>query len=679
MAIGQLSSLGIGSGVLNYDVIDKLKKADEKTIIAPIDRKMKENIEKQKELTEINTLISAFKSPISSLADYSTYLGRTSNVSNDAIKASVNAGIPLQDIKIDVESLAQGDINEVGVKFNSRDDVFSAKDIKLNLYVKGQYYTIDIKGGMTLNDVAQKITDTTNGEAMGIVMKTGGEKPYQLMINSKDTGEGSRIYFGSTLATESINSLPELGEGDFNLVVRDANANEHTISVMLDAKDAQAQNKPEALKNAILKALKENEFTKDLVGNELNVGISDDGKKLILNDRRGFSVKIEGNKLSEIGITPASSKEDGLFNTKNPIPAGQLEGSITIGSITMDLSKMTKKENTSQENAKILAQAIENIAGLHASSDGSGRLHITSEVGEVDIHANDAKGEEFLKDMGIKNGLIQNYIKLQEETFAFKNLQQGSDARFSYNGVGITRPTNEITDVIKGVNLTLVHPTEPDKPAIISVGRDTDAIKEKVKDFVKTYNELVPKLDEVTRFDKESKVAGIFNGVGDIRSIRPSINSIFSQSVGGNSAKSLVDFGLSIDEKSRMTLNEGALDTALTQDPQKVVETFYGYDSTNRFGRDEHVDGIFVKFNTYLKSLVDGSNASLNLFQDSLTKDAKNLEKDKIQANERLKTHYDTMANRFAAYDEQIAQANNSFNAVQMMIDQSTGAANKKK
>lgn len=676
--MGQLSSLGMGSGVLNYDVIDKLKKADEKAVIAPIERKMKENIEKQKELTEITSLLNNFKAPISDLADYSTYLGRTSNVSNDAIKATVNSGVPIQDIKVNVESLAQGDINEVGVKFSSRDDAFSQKDVKLNLYLNDKSYTIDIKAGMTLNDVAQEITDITNGEAMGIVMKTGGEKPYQLMINSKGTGEGSRIYFGSTLATESVGNLTELGDGDFNIVVKDSSYNERTISVKLDAQAAESQNKAETLKNAITEALKNDEFTKDLLDSDINVGLSEDGKRIILNDRRGYSIKIEGNKISSLGLTPAQSKEDGLFNTKKPIAAGLIEGSITIDTVTLDLSQLTDKKNTSEDNAKAIAQALENISGIHAKTDANGKLIITSEVGEVTIKANNAKGEAFLKDMDMKGGLFQNYTKLQSDIFAFKNLQHAADARFSYNGITITRPTNEINDVIKGVNITLVHTTEPDKPAIISIGRDTEAIKEKVRDFVKTYNELIPKLDEVTRFDPETKIAGVFNGVGDIRTIRSNINSLFSRPIGTDSSHNLVDFGLSINEKSQMSLNESMLDSMLSQDPQKAIDTFYGFDKKNRFGQDEHTDGIFVNFNKFVKSLVDGSDAKLNLFQDSLTRDAKNLDKDKIQANERLKSRYDIMANRFAAYDEQIAKANNSFNAVQMMIDQAAGN-NKKK
>lgn len=37
---GSLSSLGIGSGVLTADVIDKLKKADKELMVKPIEAKL---------------------------------------------------------------------------------------------------------------------------------------------------------------------------------------------------------------------------------------------------------------------------------------------------------------------------------------------------------------------------------------------------------------------------------------------------------------------------------------------------------------------------------------------------------------------------------------------------------------------------------------------------------------
>lgn len=672
--MGKLSSLGIGSNVLNYDVIDKLKKADEKTMIAPIDKKMETNVEKQKELVEVKSLVSNLKTPAKNLSDSAPYMARTSNVTGDAVKASVSAGVPIQDIKIDVESLAQGDINEVGTKFSSRDDAFSDRDVKLKFYTNGKNYTIDIKAGMSVGDVAQAITDTTKGEVNGIIMKTGGAKPYQLMINSKNTGEASKIYFGSVLSSEPISDKPiDLAEGDFVLTLKDKNGNNQSINIISDIKDGMtSQDKAQSLREAIKDAISKNPDTKDLLDSDINVGISDDGKSLVLNDRRGYEIKLGGKKLAELGFNQTQSPEDNLLTSSITVKPGLLEGTISFGSVPINLAKMTKKGNTSEQNAKLIAEAIENIAGMHAKTDGNGKLILNSEVGEINITTKDAKGAQAIKDLGLKQGLIQGYSKLEQDLFKFKNLQSASDARFSYNGVSVTRPSNEINDVISGVSLTLQGTTEPGKPAIISIGRDNQAIIDNVKEFVKAYNELVPKLDEVTRYDPETKIAGIFNGVSDIRTIRSSINNVFSQTIGGGAdMQSLMQYGLSLDDKSKMSLDEGKLSSAINANPQKVQDFFYGTDKKNYEGREIHQDGIFVKLNKLLSGLVDGSNAKLKVYEESLDRDAKNLTKDKASAMDLLKTRYDIMSQRFAAYDGQIAKANNAFNSVQMMIDQS--------
>ena len=76
MAMGKINSLGVGSGVLSHDVIDKLRDADERAMIKPIERKMGRNIEKQTTLEEIKTLIATSRASAKILGDYSTYLGR---------------------------------------------------------------------------------------------------------------------------------------------------------------------------------------------------------------------------------------------------------------------------------------------------------------------------------------------------------------------------------------------------------------------------------------------------------------------------------------------------------------------------------------------------------------------------------------------------------------------------
>ncbi|MGL2482698.1 flagellar filament capping protein FliD [Helicobacter pylori] len=685
MAIGSLSSLGLGSKVLNYDVIDKLKDADEKALIAPLDKKMEQNVEKQKALVEIKTLLSALKGPVKTLSDYSTYISRKSNVTGDALSASVGAGVPIQDIKVDVQNLAQGDINELGAKFSSRDDIFSQVDTTLKFYTQNKDYAVNIKAGMTLGDVAQSITDATNGEVMGIVMKTGGNDPYQLMVNTKNTGEDNRVYFGShlqsTLTNKNALSLGVDGSGksELSLNLKGADGNMHEVPIMLELPEsASIKQKNTAIQKAMEQALENDPNFKDLIANgNISIDTLHGGESLIINDRRGGNIEIKGSKAKELGFLQTATQESDLLKSSRTIKEGKLEGVISLNGQKLDLKALTKEGNTSEENTDAIVQAINAKEGLNAFKNAEGKLVINSKTGMLTIKGEDALGKASLKDLGLNAGIMQSYEASQDTLFRAKNLQKASDSEFTYNGVSITRPTNEVNDVINGVNITLEQTTEPNKPAIISVSRDNQAIIDSLKEFVKAYNELIPKLDEDTRYDADTKIAGIFNGVGDIRAIRSSLNNVFSYSVHtDNGVESLMKYGLSLDDKGVMSLDEAKLSSALNSNPKATQDFFYGSDSKDMGGREIHQEGIFSKFNQVIANLIDGGNAKLKIYEDSLDRDAKSLTKDKENAQELLKTRYNIMAERFAAYDSQISKANQKFNSVQMMIDQAAAKKN---
>ena len=111
MANSSLSSLGLGSsGVLSYDVIDKLRAVDEKAQITPIDNKITSNTTKQKDLSALTTLTASLKSATSALSDEMSYLKRTATVSNSAVSVTAASGSGIQDITLHVNQLAQRDI-----------------------------------------------------------------------------------------------------------------------------------------------------------------------------------------------------------------------------------------------------------------------------------------------------------------------------------------------------------------------------------------------------------------------------------------------------------------------------------------------------------------------------------------------------------------------------------------
>lgn len=682
MAVGKLSSLGLGSNVLNYDVIDKLKKADEQSLIKPIDRKMEKNIEKQKELIDIKDSLSQISAQTRMLSDYSTYIARNVNVVGDSVEATAAPGVPVQDINIEVKKLAKNDINEVGTKFTSRDDAFSKEDSILDFYNNGNRYRVNIKAGMSLGDVAQKITDASSGNVIGVVMKTGGSKPYQLMINSKDQGEGNRVYFGAVMESDRLNEKPLTlaGEDDFYVEFFDKYENLQRVSINLGlSKPSNLQQKAEDIKEALQKEISNNQDLQDLVENgDISINLAQEGKTLLFNDRRGLKIKVGGAKANELGfnVNNSESKTTDLFESELRIKSGRLDGVITIGSVPIDLSVLTKDNNTSTQNAEAIVGALENIAGVHAKNV-QGKIFLNSEIGALSVGASDAEGLKSLQALGLKPGIMHDYSHMQKNLFQFKNVQKGSDAELTFNGALIKRATNQINDIIGGLNINILNTTPEGKADKISITHDTKQIVEGVKEFVKLYNEAVPKLEASTRYDPTTKKGGVFNMESTIRMIRPDINQAFLYSIGnGLDVTSLVSYGLSLNDKSIMSIDESKLSSQISSDPQKAVDFFYGKNGKDRFGREQKIDGVFPKINKVLDDLLSGGNARLKVFEETLNKEISDLESEKKSNNKLLESRYDTMASRFAAYDEQISKANNSFNSVQMMIDQ---AANSKK
>ena len=217
MAVGQMGVLGIASN-LSWDVLNQLKDNDIKNQIDPITKKIETNMEKQTELTSLLTMMTSLNTNFKNLSDFSTYLKRSTSVEGSGVKATAGEGLAIQDIKINVKQLAQNDVNQVGLKFAARDSVFSSENTTLSFYHNGTNYDIEIEAGMTVSEVGQAITDKTNGAVMGIIMKTGGDEPYQLMIQGKDSGAQNKIYFGSTLESAAMPG-GQLTNGTFEIEI----------------------------------------------------------------------------------------------------------------------------------------------------------------------------------------------------------------------------------------------------------------------------------------------------------------------------------------------------------------------------------------------------------------------------------------------------------------------------
>jgi len=248
-----------------------------------------------------------------------------------------------------------------------------------------------------------------------------------------------------------------------------------------------------------------------------------------------------------------------------------------------------------------------------------------------------------------------------------REVQTARDATFKFNGIQATRSTNEISDLVVGVTMTLKTQGDFSK---VDIGQNTISVVTEMQLFVDSYNTLMTNLHDMTTADLENEVAGIFNSDSFVRSIDRDIKDFINKTEINNLA--LSDFGIDIDRYGKMSFDSSILEAKLDKDPN-AVELFFagGIDPKD----SSHVNGFFEKLDDKMKDYT-GYNALLSNFEDNLRTRYDNLFEDHASAVESLNDRYKIMAKRFAAYDAIISKINAQFSSLQMMINAEANAKN---
>jgi len=191
---GALSSLGIGSGVLTYDVIDKLKNADEATMVDPFKTRLTNTQNKENALNDLITQVSLFKSNFSDFKDGDIFQKRITNVTGSSVTAQANDGVAIQDITMDVTQLAQNDIYQT-TGFSSEDSSINntGSDQTITLGYGDQSQELTIKSGATLSDLRDSINNADMGITASIINTGDDDNPYKLILKGNETGKNNTI------------------------------------------------------------------------------------------------------------------------------------------------------------------------------------------------------------------------------------------------------------------------------------------------------------------------------------------------------------------------------------------------------------------------------------------------------------------------------------------------------
>lgn len=185
-----ISSLGIGSGVLNSDLVDQLVAAERK----PTENRLNFNQQRAEALISaygtLRSAITELRLPMRQLSSAENLKAFSGSSSNDAVAISVDSKAASQgSYTVTVDSLAQAQSLASGT-FSDRDSTPVGSG-SLTISVGDKTATINIdSSNNTLQGIAAAINDAGVGASAGVIDTGNG---YRLVLSSENTGVDNAI------------------------------------------------------------------------------------------------------------------------------------------------------------------------------------------------------------------------------------------------------------------------------------------------------------------------------------------------------------------------------------------------------------------------------------------------------------------------------------------------------
>jgi len=253
-----------------------------------------------------------------------------------------------------------------------------------------------------------------------------------------------------------------------------------------------------------------------------------------------------------------------------------------------------------------------------------------------------------------------NSLTISSDSDSFSNdisrIGNGAkDAVVEVDGIEVKRSSNKFDDVIDGVTFRAKKIGE----TTVDIEEDRSKFMDSMSDFVDQFNSVINTLKNDTKYNADTKSAGIFQGNSTVRGIIDKLQNIVYSTVSSDN-KMAMNFGLEMKRDGTLSLDKSKLEEAMKENPDQVKEFFKSSDT---------VSGLFQKFDKTLFRMTTLSGGDIKSLSSSIDSSLKSLEEMEQNAIKRLDAKYDIMAKQFASFDSLMGTLNSSATTLQQMID----------
>ena len=595
---------GLASGLDTAGIIEKLL-AIEKAPMNKVTGRKTAHTSKMAAIASIKDLISSLQSSAKSLSDRSKMNAKSANIDMTGnttlpLGATTTADAINGTFKVTIDQLA------TSTRVYSSSAIGNVIDKNALLGSAGFRYSVNT-GNFRINGVSLTIDNTTTLSSMVTAINGSGAGVTASLVADADGRAENRVQLISAPGqTIQLGSLSDTSNGLRLLNLADAVVGGYTAASTNSGMSASA--------GALNTSITIGGVTTTI--NQGNAGFTD------VQNAQFIAQEINNNSSSTVS---AVAQGDGTITLNQKTAGAQQTIAITSAGVGTGLAVGTTQNGTDRVISST-GLGVTNVGASLASSrlttpvagldvGGNGKFKINDV--EISYKSADTITSIINRINGSSAGVSAFYDPVQDRVrFAASQTgarsmtledtqgnflaatgvlaatqQLGQNALFSIdtvnNGQQLTSSSNNVSGYLPGVSLEFKAATVV--PVTVTIGQDTASSVNAIKSFVTQFNSAMTKIEDLTKYNTESKKASALTGDSGIRDIQRQLRQMTSSAAIGatgpyrNLASIGVSFGVvgsAVGATSKLVVDDAKLTKALQDNPQAVESLLSGFSAT---------------------------------------------------------------------------------------------------
>lgn len=350
-----------------------------------------------------------------------------------------------------------------------------------------------------------------------------------------------------------------------------------------------------------------------------------------------------------------SSTSAALQPAKQPVGAGTL--TLKTGQWAGEPESFAAGSSAAVQIEVSATDTLADVAGkINGSKAGVTATIVNDALGERLLLSGKGTGQEAGYEMSVADADGNNGDALGLSRLVVGTTTQfAQNANATVNGIAVTSATNAFADAVAGVTFTAAQVTTD--PVTITVVPNHSAAKKNIEDFVAAYNAINQALNDVTKYDAQTKTAGLLQGDSTTSTLQNTLRMALQAATDSGALKNLSAVGV----VSAGGLGNLAPDGNLQLDATKFNKAMENPDDVKAFFRGPEGSsgdaGFAGKFKAVTTKLLasDGFFASkTKTYEQALKLNAKEIER-VLDRADRTET---SLKERYTALDTKMASLN---------------------